>query len=241
MAMIGLKFPVATAVANYIKGRYPEIEPGTAFVVGKMISADKEVKFSDNPLYADDEIAENYLNFDEGTLKICVDHMTLEAQAKMYGHTYTPGDDDSPEEVEKGAWDIPPYFVFGYYKTVIKNNKKSYQVTILYKTKFKPPKESAKTKEKSISWGTYESEGTIETLSGFNNDPYEKVVNFQTEDEARKYLYDYFKLSADSGTGGNTESGSGSSSSSNDPPAGGGKDNVNDNSEGAGGTENEQV
>ncbi len=208
MAMIGLKFPVAAAVTNYIKGRYPEIEPGTAFVVGKMISADKEVKFSDNPLYADDEIAENYLNFDEGTLKICVDHMTLEAQAKMYGHTYTPGDDDSPEEVEKGAWDIPPYFVFGYYKTVIKNNKKSYQVTILYKTKFKPPKESAKTKEKSISWGTYESEGTIETLSGFNNDPYEKVVNFQTEDEARKYLNDYFKLSenpAGSGAGGNTE------------------------------------
>lgn len=234
MAMIGLKFPVAAAVANYIKGRYPEIEPGTAFVVGKMISADKEVKFSDNPLYADDEIAENYLNFDEGTLKICVDHMTLEAQAKMYGHTYTPGDDDSPEEVEKGAWDIPPYFVFGYYKTVIKNNKKSYQVTILYKTKFKPPKESAKTKEKSISWGTYESEGTIETLSGFNNDPYEKVVNFQTEDEARKYLYDYFKLSADSGTGGNTESGS---ESNEDPPAGGGKDNTDDN----GGTESEQV
>lgn len=208
MAMIGLKYPIAAPIANYIKGVYPEVEAGTAFVIGKMISADKEVKFSDNPLYADDEIAENYLNFDEGTLKICVDHMTLEAQAKMYGHTYTPGDDDSPEEVEKGAWDIPPYFVFGYYKTVIKNNKKSYQVTILYKTKFKPPKESAKTKEKSISWGTYESEGTIETLSGFNNDPYEKVVNFRTEDEARKYLNDYFKLSenpAGSGAGGNTE------------------------------------
>lgn len=208
MAMIGLKYPIAAPIANYIKGVYPKVEAGTAFVIGKMISADKEVKFSDNPLYADDEIAENYLNFDEGTLKICVDHMTLEAQAKMYGHTYTAADDGSPEELEKGGWDIPPYFVFGYYKTVIKNNKKSYQATILYKTKFKPPKESAKTKEKSISWGTYESEGTIETLSGFNNDPYEKVVNFRTEDEARKYLNDYFKLSenpAGSGAGGNTE------------------------------------
>lgn len=221
MAMIGLKFPVAAPCNNYIKGKYPEIEPGTAFVLGKMISADKEVKFSDNPLYADDEIAENYLNFDEGTLKLCVDHMTLEAQAKMYGHTYTAASEDSPEEIEKGGWDIPPYFVIGYYKTIIKNNKKSYQVTILYKTKFKPPKESAKTKEKSISWGTYESEGTIETLSGFNNDPYEKVVNFQTEDEARGYLYDYFKLSNNSGTGGSESGG--------DPPAGGGTDNTDDN------------
>lgn len=228
MAMIGLKYPIAAPCNNYIKGRYPEIEAGTAFVVGKMISADKEVKFSDNPLYADDEIAENYLNFDEGTLKICVDHMTLEAQSKMYGHQYTPGDDSSPEEVEKGAWDIPPYFVFGYYKTVIKNNKRSYQVTILYKTKFKPPKESAKTKEKSIAWGTYESEGTIETLSGFNKDPYERVVNFQTEDEARGFLNDYFKLSENPANG-DTET------KENIPENGTGEDTE------SGGTENEQV
>lgn len=45
MAMIGLKYPIAAPIANYIKGVYPEVEAGTAFVVGKMISADKEVKF----------------------------------------------------------------------------------------------------------------------------------------------------------------------------------------------------
>lgn len=222
MAMIGLKYPIAAPCNNYIKGRYPEIEPGTAFVVGKMISADKEIKFSDNPLWADDEKAEDNYAFEEGTLKICVDHMTLEAQAKMYGHVYTAADNSEPERLVKGGSDTPPYHVFGYFKTLMKNNKKLYQVTIVYKTKFKPPKESAKTKEKSISWGTYESEGTIETLSGFENDPYEEVTQFSTEEEARKYLEDYFKLSADSGTGGGT-------------------DNVYDNSEGAGGAENEQV
>ena len=115
----------------------------------------------------------------------------------------------------------------------MKNNKKLYQVTIVYKTKFKPPKESAKTKEKSISWGTYESEGTIETLSGFENDPYEEVTQFSTEEEARKYLEDYFKLSADSDTNSNTESGS---ESNEDPSAGGGTDNTDD----TGGTDNEQ-
>lgn len=214
MAMIGLKFPIAAPCNNYIKGRYPEVEAGTAFVVGKMISADKEVKFSDNPLWADDEKAEDNYAFEEGTLKICVDHMTLEAQAKMYGHTYTAADNSEPERLVKGGSDTAPYHIFGYYKTLIKNNKKLYQVTIVYKTKFKPPKESAKTKEKSISWGTYESEGTIETLSGFENDPYEEVTQFSTEEEARKYLTDYFKLSADSGT---------------------------DNTGDTGGTENEQV
>ncbi|MBD5145640.1 MAG: hypothetical protein HDT21_07025 [Ruminococcus sp.] len=234
MAMIGLKYPIAAPCNNYIKGRYPEIEPGTAFVVGKMISAEKDIKFSDNPLWADDEKAEDNYAFEEGTLKICVDHMTLEAQSKMYGHVYTAADNSEPERLVKGGSDIPPYHVFGYFKTLMKNNKKLYQVTIVYKTKFKPPKESAKTKEKSISWGTYESEGTIETLSGFENDPYEEVTQFSTEEEARKYLEDYFKLSDNSGTGGNTESGS---ESSGDPPAGGGTDNTDDN----GGTENEQV
>lgn len=207
MAMIGLKYPIAAAVKDYVHGKYPEIESGTAFVVGKMISAEKEVKFSDNPLWADDEKAEDDSSFEEGTLKICVDHMTLEAQAKMFGHTYTAADGTakSPEKIVKGGLDIPPYHVFGYYKTVMKNNKRSYQTTIIYKTKFKPPKESAKTKEKSISWGTYESEGIIDTLSGFDNDPYEEVANFASEEEARKYLEDYFKLIKNNSAGGDTE------------------------------------
>lgn len=207
MAMIGLKYPIAAAVKDYVHGKYPEIESGSAFVVGKMISAEKEVKFSDNPLYADDEKAEDDTGFEEGTLKICVDHMTLEAQAKMFGHTYTAADGTakSPEKIVKGGLDIPPYHVFGYYKTIMKNNKRSYQTTIVYKTKFKPPKESAKTKEKSISWGTYESEGIIDTLSGFDNDPYEEVANFASEEEARKYLEDYFKLSEDTPAGGDTK------------------------------------
>lgn len=238
MAMIGLKYPIAAAVKEYAHGKYPEIERGTAFVVGKMISADKEVKFSDNPLYADDEKVENDSSFEEGSLKICVDHMTLEAQAKMFGHTYTAADGTakSPEKIVKGGLDIPPYHVFGYYKTIMKNNKRSYQTTIIYKTKFKPPKESAKTKEKSISWGTYESEGIIDTLSGFDNDPYEEVANFSTEAEARKYLEDYFKLS-ENPAGGDTEV-------NGDVPENGTGDNnesTGDNSESetGGGTENE--
>lgn len=237
MAMIGLKYPIAAAVKDYVNGKYPEIESGTAFVVGKMISADKEVKFSDNPLYADDEKVENDSSFEEGTLKICVDHMTLEAQAKMFGHTYTAADGTakSPEKIVKGGLDIPPYHVFGYYKTIMKNNKRSYQTTIVYKTKFKPPKESAKTKEKSISWGTYESEGIIDTLSGFDNDPYEEVANFASEEEARKYLENYFKLSESPVGGGAADV----------PESGTGDNNegTEDNSESGtgGGTEDEQV
>ena len=196
MALIGLKYPIAAPIAKYEFGKFPEVEKGTAFVVGKMISADKELKFADNPLYADDEVAERDNTLEEGSLKICVDHMTLEAQAKMFGHTYTKAgeEDGSPEKIIRGGGDIPPYHVFGYYKTYQKNGKKIYETTLIYKAKFLPPKESAKTKEKSISWGTYESEGKFECLSGLPGEPYEETAQFKTEDEARKYLEDYFKL-----------------------------------------------
>lgn len=207
MALIGLKYPVAAPVKEYKPGEYPDIEKGSAFVIGKMIAADKEVKFSENPLYADNEKAENAYIFEDGTLKISVDHMELEAQAKMFGHTYTGASEDgkSPEEVVKGGTDIPPYMAIGYYKTLFKNNKRIYEATILFKVKFMPPKESAKTKEKSISWGTYESDGTLETLSGFENEPYEKTARFVSEAEAKKYIEDFFKLTADAAAGGTAD------------------------------------
>lgn len=196
MAMIGLKYPVAAPIENYEYGKLPTVTPGTAFVIGKMIAADKEVKFSNNPLYADDEKAEDALIFEEGTLKISVDHMELEAQAKMFGHTYTAADDGekTPEKIVKGGKDIAPYMAVGYYKTLYKNGKRSYEATIIYKVKFAPPKESAKTKEKSISWGTYESDGTIEVLSGVANDTYETTARFSTEEAARKFIKDFFGI-----------------------------------------------
>lgn len=200
MAQIGLKYMVAAPVSNYEAGKYPEIEAGKAFRVGKAITADKNVSFSENPLYADDEEAENAQIFESGTLKICVDHMTLQSQAIMFGHTYTAPDDakKTPEELVKSGTDIPPYMAAGYYKTLFKENKRSFEATILFKVKFKPPNETVKTKEKSISWGTYESEGAIKCLSGFeDSEPYEKTARFATEAEAKAYLNTYFKLAED--------------------------------------------
>ncbi len=198
MAQIGLKYPIAAPIENYVDGVLPEVTKETAFVVGKMISAEKNITYSDNPLYADDGIAENDTSMSEGKLTIVVDHMTLEAQSKMYGHEYTKkgAEDSTPEKIVRGAMDTALYHVFGYYKTLMKDGKRIYQTTIIYKIKFTPPKESAKTKEKSITWGTYESEGTIECLRGFKNDPYEETAQFDTEKEARDYLEKYFKLTS---------------------------------------------
>lgn len=198
MALIGLKYPIVAPVKAYTPGAYPTIAKGDAFVLGKLIAADREIKFSSNPLYGDNEKAEDITIFEEGTLKLNVDDITLEAQSKMFGHTYTKAnlEGQQAEEIVKGGNDVPPYMAVGYYKTLFKNNKRLYEGTIIYKTKFSPPKESAKTKEKSITWGTYESEGVIETLSGFENEqePYEKVARFDTEAAAQAWLKKFFAM-----------------------------------------------
>ncbi|MGN0598921.1 MAG: major tail protein [Oscillospiraceae bacterium] len=194
MALIGLKYPIFAPVEKYESGVIPTVNKSDAFILGKLITADKEAKFSTNPLYGDNETAEDISIFEEGTIKINVDDMTLESQSKLFGHAYTAADTGTPEMLEKGANDIPAYGVLGYYKTRFKNNKRSYEATLIYKTKFSPPKESAKTKEKSISWGTYESDGTFEPLTGFENEPYEKVVRFDTEDECKAWLDKFFAL-----------------------------------------------
>lgn len=196
MALIGLKYPIIAPVKAYTPGAYPTIAKGDAFVLGKLIAADKEIKFSDNTLYADNEKAEDVKAFEEGTLKLNVDDITLEAQSKMFGHAYTKSGVDTAEEIVKGGNDTAPYMAVGYYKTLFKNNKRIYEGTIIFKAKFSPPKESAKTKEKSLSWGTYESEGVIETLGGFENEqePYEKTARFSTEAAAQAWLKKFFAM-----------------------------------------------
>lgn len=191
MADIGLKYPVAAVVEEYPNGEIPTCTGG--FVIGKAITAEKEIKFSSNILYADDTEAESDYSYESGTLKLSVDNILPEIQAKMFGHAYVV-DDNGKKTLTKGSGDTPPYLAVGYYKTKIVRNVKSWETTILYKVKFAPPKESAKTKEKSISWGTYETEGEIKCLEGVGRDVYEETSEFSSEAEAKAYLKDFFGI-----------------------------------------------
>lgn len=194
MALIGLKY-LCFGLATYTDGALPTITEG--FNVGKAIAADKEVKFTSNPLYGDDTKIEDEYSYDSGTLKLSVDEIAPEYQAKAFGHVYTAATTTptaAPAKLSKGGLDAPPYVVTGYYKTKIKGGVKSYEVTIIYKVKYAPPKESAKTKEKSISWGTSEVEGTIECLPGMERETYEDVFYFDTESTALSYLNTYFEI-----------------------------------------------
>lgn len=187
MAKIGLKFPVASPITGYTSEGMPIY--GTGFIIGKAVSAEKSVESNDNPLYADDAIAENDTSFSGGSIKLGVsdfgsDYLdSLQVQAKLLGHTVVDG-----KTIQRGALDIAPYLGFGFYKTKKQNNKFFYEATWLFKSVFKIPSESTNTKGKSIEWQTPEIEGTFMEVDGYENNTYEETKVFETEQEAKSWL-----------------------------------------------------
>lgn len=186
MASIGMKFPVASPITGYDKYGAPIY--GKGFIIGKAISAEITAESNDNPLYAEDAIVENDTSFASGGIKLSVadfgtDYLdSVQVEAKLLGHSV------EGNLIKKGALDIAPYLGYGFYKTKKYNNKRFYKAFWLYKSVFKLPSESAKTKEKSIEWQTSEIEGSFMPIEGYDNDRYEDTEIFLTEQEARSWL-----------------------------------------------------
>ena len=206
MAKIGLKYPVAAIITAENADAAPTYDTG--FIIGKAVSANKNITSNDNPLYGDDAIAENYTFFSEGTIELGVTDFgtdtedTLEIQAKLLGHTVeTEGEGSSAVKViVKKASDNAPYVGLGYYKTKKLNNVKMYEATLLYKVKFQLPSEETTTKGQNIEWQTPSITGRIMTLAE-NSDKYEATAIFDTEAECKAWLNNKLNISSASSGG----------------------------------------
>lgn len=193
MAKIGLKYPVAAEITAEPVGSAPTYDTG--FVIGKAVSANKNITSNDNPLYGDDAIAENDTSFQQGTLELNVTDFgtdsttSLSIQAQMLGHTVvtTGTGSDAVTSMVKKAGDNAPNLGVGYYKTKLLNNVKMYEATWLYKVKFQLPSEQANTKGQNIEWQTSSITGRIMALSN-DEDTYEETAIFDTEAKAIAWL-----------------------------------------------------
>jgi hypothetical protein len=193
MAKIGLKYPVAAEITAEPTGELPTY--GEGFVIGKAISANKNITSNDNPLYGDDAIAENDTSFSEGTIELGVTDFgtskadTLEIQAKLLGHTVvTEGTGETAVKViRKKASDNAPTLGFGYYKTKKLNNVNMYEATWLYKIKFQLPSETNNTKGQNIEWQTATITARIMALPNMEG-VYEDTAVFATEAECKAWL-----------------------------------------------------
>lgn len=194
MAHIGMKYPVA---APWAEGNtYSE-----GFVVAKAINFTGTPNKNEVELYADDGVAETDRSVKDWGTSLGVDDLSLEMQAKLLGHTYVKatGDDDTgtPESIEVGTDDEPPFFGMGFYKRRKKNGVVSFTAIWLYKVQNSEPTENAETKGDTVNFQTATIEGKAYPVEVDGKMSIGKKLVFTTEAAAKKWLETQAKITGE--------------------------------------------
>lgn len=109
MAMVGMLHPVAAKIATEVEGQALTYDAG--MVVGKAISANITFNRNDNPLYADDSVAEEDNGITGGSIEVNTDDLLETVRAYVLGlKAVTEGNTTEYEMTEESA----PYVGFGY-------------------------------------------------------------------------------------------------------------------------------
>lgn len=149
MANIGLKdLFIAPITENEGVETY-----GTPERLAKAISADLSINVAQAVLYADDGADEVVNEFVDGDLKLMINDLTPQKQAKLLGQTL-----EGESVVYANEADLAPYFAVGFRA---KKPGGKFKYVWLYKVKFGVPSESYKTKGESIEFTTPEITGKI--------------------------------------------------------------------------------
>lgn len=201
MAIKGLSIPVcgkysfASGVVSYSDG----------FIADKAIEYSAEFETADdNPLYADNGIAENDKGtFQRGTLTLGTADLPQDLAKMLLGlvqieETVTIGQESVA--VKRNVYDDnakAPYLGFGIIELHQINDADKYRAVFFNKVFFKIPSEAAATKGETIEWQTKSIEGTIQrsdeviadttTVKGVKH-PWMEDAWFDTEAEALAYL-----------------------------------------------------
>lgn len=177
---------------------------GAVKMMGKAISADFDPNTpDDNPLYANNGVAENDSSAGSGgTLTQVLDRMTLETAADLYGTTVqkvsvTVGDEsvEGTEIVYKGDEVSAPVGV-AYIKAHREDGVRSHEVVFYREATYSRPSDSAQTMGESIEWQTPEIEATVVGLQGDGANPWYRVSRWPTQEAAIAYIYSLFGASA---------------------------------------------
>lgn len=187
MAYIGMQHVVGATITTETEGS--PIVYGTGMVLGKAISGNITWERSDNPLRADDGIAENDNGITGGELELGVDDLTDEAKAYVLGETKKDGTQGAPDVYETTDA-AAPYMGVGYVRVRRKAGVTKYEALWILKTQFGIQNEEAQTKGETIEWQTPTLNGLI---FGVQNDAtlvtkYREHATFTTLAEAVAWL-----------------------------------------------------
>lgn len=154
MAYIGLRHPVVAPIDTETPGTGITYKAGR--VLGKAIAANLTWNRPDNPLYADDAIAENDNGVTDGSVEFNADDLTDDDRAAVLGLValQSSGQTPAPTGVYRVTDAAAPYVGFGYVRVRRKSGATSFQGIWYHKVQFAEESENAQTKGQQIEWGT---------------------------------------------------------------------------------------
>ena len=160
MAFIGMRHVVAATIATETPGAALTYDAG--MVVGKAIQGNLTWDRNDNPLYADDAIAENDNGATGGSIELVTDDLLDVVRAYLLGDEAISVGTGTSATTEYESTDEPaPYVGFGYMRVRVKNGVTSYQAVWYHKAQFGETNENAQTKGQTIEWQTPTINGRI--------------------------------------------------------------------------------
>ena len=188
MAFIGMKHVVAAEFNSHTSGAEPSYK-STGWDVGKAISGNLTITRNNNPLYADDGIAEDDTGITSMALELGLDDITEDIMAKM----------GIVKEVSAGSPAVTTYYDtsastknvgVGYMRVRQKDGVIKFQAVWIYKIKFARNNENSQTKGETIEWQTPTISGRAAGLDIDSSDDltYRAIRNFDTETDAVAWL-----------------------------------------------------
>ena len=163
MAGIGLRHMVAAKISAHTDGAAPTYAAGK--VIGKAIEANLTINRANNPLYADDAIAEDDNGITGIQVEFGVDELDEETEAYLGLTTKVTTGSGSSEVTVYREKSAPANDVgCGYVRVRMKDGTLKYQAVWIYSVKFSLNNETARTKGENIEWQTPTVSGNAKGL-----------------------------------------------------------------------------
>jgi hypothetical protein len=195
MAFIGMRNVIAAKITGETEYAVPAY--GASFTVGKAIHGNLTINRGDNPLYADDAIAENDNGVTGMSLEIGVDDITEATLANIGLLTAVTGSGSTATSYVETDEAAMPVGV-GYIRVRRKAGVTTYQVIWYYKVLFGRTAENSQTKGETIEWQTPTITGDVIpvdiTVDDLVKRVYRSIKNFDTYSDALAALRDYAAL-----------------------------------------------
>lgn len=202
IGMYGVYYSKAT-IANGVVTGYAGVQ-----TMGKAISASFDPNTpDDNPLYANNAIAENdSSSASGGTLALTLDRLTMDAAADLYGLEVeevsvnvgeAPGTKATGKALKFTGMEQSSPVGVAFIRMNQEDGVRNHEVVLYRRVTFGMPAEEAQTLGESIEWQTPEIEGSVMGLEGDGTNAWYEKVKFDTQAAAIAYITNYFDALAE--------------------------------------------